>query len=123
MAENLDMERMVDNALAELASDVAQGTPRPNADLMARVLADAAAVAPTVAAPRPVLGSAPANRSLLDSLFGWTSGAVATLALCLSVGIAVGMEMDGGEIPMTDPAESSLMAEADTFLVTGEGIL
>ncbi len=66
----------LDAALTELAGDVAKATPRPGADLMARVLADAAnVVASKAAMDRASAATRVTNvkrPSLFDMLFGWT---------------------------------------------------
>ena len=94
----------IDAALAALASEVEHRSPRPGPDLMARVLADAAATAP-VAAGMAVAGKAAqgaASPGLWETLFGWTSGAVAAMALSLALGIGIGMELEPGDLPMTE---------------------
>lgn len=96
----------LDAALAELAADVAERTPRPGTDLTARVLADAAAV---VAAAHPpeerARPTAPAAFSLRDLFFGWTAGATAAAALALVIGISIGMKMDSVDLPMMTAEE------------------
>ena len=93
----------LDAALTELANDVAKATPRPGADLMARVLADAANVtadnAVVDAKPSTVTVTDTNRPHLFDILFGWTATATAAAAIALVVGIGVGMEMDG-DLPM-----------------------
>ncbi len=113
MAEmkTLDME----TALDVLGREAASGSPRPGPDLMARVLADAAAIgAPTAQsfkAERPV--SAP-TVGIMDRLFGWTGGAVATMVICFAIGVGVGMELDVVSLPMIgEPPEQLLFAESD----------
>ncbi len=94
----------IEAALAALAHEVEQSSPRPGPDLVARVLADAASAVP-VAAGVAIAGkvaqgvSAP---SMWETLFGWTSGAVAAMALSLALGIGIGMELDPGDLPMTE---------------------
>ena len=109
----------VDAALAELAREVEQNSPRPGPDLMARVLADAASVAP-VAAGVAVAGAVTQRAvapSLWESLFGWTSGAVAAMALSLAIGVGIGMELEPGDLPMTEvDLVSEYMASADNML-------
>lgn len=96
-------QEMLDRALGELARDVADGSPRPSADLVARVLAGAAAATP---APTPAR-TAPAPRArLMDYFFGWGGGAVATLCLCLALGIGVGLTLDPADMPgFEDPGQ------------------
>ena len=93
----------IDAALAALADEVKQHSPRPGPDLVARVLADAAAAAP-VAAGVAVAGKAVhgASPGLWETLFGWTSGAVAAMALSLAIGVGIGMELEPGDLPMTE---------------------
>lgn len=94
----------IEAALGALAGDVERGSPRPGPDLMARVLADAAATAP-VAAGVAVAGKvaqSATSPSLWESLFGWTSGAVAAMALSLALGVGIGMELEPGDLPMTE---------------------
>ncbi len=112
---------MVDRALGELARDVADGTPRPGADLIARVLADAAdAVPPPV---QPVRSATlEARPRLSEILFGWGGGAVAALSLCLALGIGVGLSMDAADMPgFGDPgAEIALTMEGG---LAADGVL
>lgn len=108
MSDQLEIE--LDEALNELASDVAAATPRPGTDLIARVLADAATIAPAMPQAEPVSEPAPvAGFSLREFLFGWTAGATAAVALALVVGITVGMQVDA-ELPM-------MAAEDDTAAI------
>ena len=107
-----------DAALQTLAREAALATPRPTPDLIARVLADASEMRAPVAAAAsgptaPVRDQAP---GFFDLLFGWTGGAVAAMALCLSVGVSVGMEIDPADLPMMDE-------EADEIVLTSEGDL
>ena len=108
----------IDAALAALAADAAQSSPRPGADLVARVLADAASIA--VAQRKPEQAKpAPATRfSQRDLLFGWTGGATAAAALALVVGISIGMQIEGG-LPMMaaeEPAEPAFLSADSGFL-------
>lgn len=107
---------LVDPGLARLAREVNGTTPRPGTDLTARVLADAASIAP----PRPEAGmvTTPARpRTLRDLVLGWTGGAVAALSIGLTLGIAVGMEMELGEIPMLGEANENMAGLTETFQV------
>lgn len=122
MAEDLKMETAIDTALARLAQEVNDNTPRPGADLMARVLADAAAVAPAMAAPS-VRTEAARPRGFLDRVFGWTSGAIAAVAVCFSVGVAVGMEMDSNTLPVSAIQEQNVMGEVDGLFGPEDGVL
>ncbi len=93
----------IDAALAALADEVKQHSPRPGPDL-ARVLADAASAAP-VAASVAIAGKVSQGAgasSMWETLFGWTSGAVAAMALSLALGIGIGMELEPGDLPMTE---------------------
>ena len=110
MVEN--MEKALDDALSGLAREMRDAAPLPGPDLTARVLADAAAVAAEQAPSTAATGareSAPARGGLLDTLFGWTSGAFAAIAVCMSVGIAVGMEIDADDLPMLGQEESEII--------------
>ena len=53
-------------------------------------------------------------------MFGWTSGAVAALAVSLALGIGIGMELEPGDLPMTEADEEIAMLEGgllqDDFL-------
>ena len=114
--------KMVDDALAQLANEVKANSPRPGTDLMARVLADAAAISPPkaeTAQARP--GGAPRG-GFLDLLFGWTGGAVAALCLSLTIGAAVGMETEPGQIPLFEAADEE-MADAGPLAFLPEDIL
>ena len=98
MSDRIEFD--VEAALEELAADAVAAAPRPGADLVARVLADAASV--TAAAISPVAEPArvrTAGFGLRDLLFGWAAGAAAAAALALVVGIGVGMRMES-ELPM-----------------------
>lgn len=109
----------MDAALTKLVREVEQNSPRPGPDLMARVLADAASVAP-VAAGVAVAGAVAeraASPSLWESLFGWTSGAVAAMALSLAIGVGIGMELEPGVLPMTEvDLVEEYVASAGTLL-------
>ena len=112
-----DAEIHMDTLLKQLAEDVAENTPRPGPDLMARVLADASDV--IAAQPRPVVEqpvqSIP-QRSLFDTLLGWGTGAVAALAVALVLGIGVGMEMEPGALPFMDVEEDTLTMADGGFM-------
>ncbi len=101
-----------DTALEALARDAVAMSPRPVPDLVARVLADAAAVSAELAPPIEAMGTAtgtmPPQTSWTDRLFGWAGGAVAACAVCLSVGVGVGMEIDPAEMPMMGEPESEI---------------
>ena len=97
---DLDM----DAVLNTLAEEVGRSSPRPGPDLVARVLADAAAAAP-VAAGVAVAGKVAhgaTSPGIWETLFGWTSGAVAAMALSLALGVGIGMELEPGDLPMTE---------------------
>lgn len=105
----------IESALDVLGREAAAGSPRPGPDLVARVLADAAALGRPATeqfqTQRPA--AAPAV-GLLDRLFGWTGGAVATMVICFAIGIGVGMELDIVPLPMIgEPQEQLLFAESD----------
>lgn len=113
------MEKTMDRALDALAHEVAAATPRPGADLMARVLADAAQVAPPRPAPSVTL--APARpRTLGEILFGWTGGAVAALSLCLSMGVAIGTEIEPGQMPLMGNVEDGMNETAQVAFLPEE---
>ena len=127
MVENMD--KALDDALSGLAREMRDAAPLPGPDLTARVLADAAAVAAArapVAEAAPTAGGAPARTGIFDTLFGWTSGAMAAIAVCMSVGIAVGMEIDAGDLPMLGDEEPELidpMSSPDENPFGSEGFL
>lgn len=100
-------DTLVDPALEALAHEVNARAPKPGTDLMARVLADAASVAPPMEAAS-VSTRAARPRTLGDILFGWTGGAVAAMSLCLSMGVAIGMEIDPGQMPILGAAEEGM---------------
>jgi hypothetical protein len=79
----------LDAALAALAIDERAARPAVSESLQARVLGDAATVAP----PSPTLARSTV-RSGGFRLFGlfdaWTGAAVAAVALCLAIGLGVG---------------------------------
>ncbi len=108
----------LDAALDALAADVAAASPRPGTDVMARVLADAAAIAPAATAAPVVELRDPANAtasgfSLRELFFGWAAGATAAATLALVVGISVGMQVDTGLPLMAEDevSETGLFAE------------
>jgi len=105
----------VETALDVLGREATAGSPRPGPDLMARVLADAAAIRTPVTRQHQAQRPAPAPASgLLDRLFGWTGGAVATMVICFAIGIGVGMELDVVSLPVIgEPQEVLLFAESD----------
>lgn len=113
MTENAELK--LDRALEALAREVADNTPRPGPDLLARVLADAAAVHPPQA-DEPVRTQA-VRTGWRTMLFGWTSGAVAAMALALIVGMGVGMEMEPADLPF---ATDELVVMADGGLLPEE---
>ncbi|MEM7211441.1 MAG: hypothetical protein AAF479_06005 [Pseudomonadota bacterium] len=93
----------IEMTLQTLAEEVRDASPRPGPDLMARVLADAAAMAPVAAGGVAVAAqSQRGGAGILDMLFGWTGGAVAAMALSLALGIGIGMELEPGDLPMTE---------------------
>lgn len=112
---------LVADGLDALASEVNARAPRPGADLMARVLADAAAVAPVAADTR--IEMRPARpRGIMDVLFGWTGGTVAALSLCLTMGVAVGMEIAPEDMPLMG-GETIEVAEVDPMGIVPEDFL
>ena len=122
----LDLDS-VDTALAALKQDVFENSPRPGPDLVAQVLADASEVASGaalsatgVAGVRNDSASTGTVSSIWEGLFGWTSGAVAALAVSLALGIGIGMELEPGDLPMTEADEEIAMLEGgllqDDFL-------
>lgn len=120
----LATDALVADGLDALAAEVNARAPRPGADLMARVLADAAAVAP---APAPqTIETVPARpRGVLDMLFGWTGGTVAGLSLCLTMGVAIGMEISAEHMPMMgdETVEMAEMTEVDPMGILPEDFL
>ena len=114
MTKNADSK--LDHALDRLAQDVIAASPRPGPDLMARVLADAAAIHPPQVEVQP--GMVPErNFRVTDLLFGWASGAVAAIALALVIGMGVGMQMEAGDLPFL---EEEAVALADGGLLPEE---
>ncbi|MFK7943318.1 MAG: hypothetical protein AB8B85_10460 [Paracoccaceae bacterium] len=114
------MEKLVDQALADLAREVEAKTPRPSADLMARVLSDAASVAPArTDQTMDMMDARP--RTLADILFGWTGGAVAALTLCMTMGVAIGMEISEDQMPMM--GDTVEIAEADPLGILPEDFI
>ncbi|MEM1297829.1 MAG: hypothetical protein AAGH68_01025 [Pseudomonadota bacterium] len=112
---------LVADGLAALADEVNARAPRPGADLMARVLADAAAVAPAQAhAPTETAPARP--RGVMDMLFGWTGGTVAGVSLCLTMGVAVGMEIAPEHMPLMG-GETIEVAEVDPMGIMPEDFL
>lgn len=117
MSDKFDFD--VDAALRELAADAAASTPRPGADLVARVLADAATVAAKTATPQST-AARPASQGFgLRLIFsGWRAGATAAAALALAVGIGIGMQIDD-ELPMMsagDEPETEFFSADSGFL-------
>ncbi|MEM9062389.1 MAG: hypothetical protein AAGD13_18165 [Pseudomonadota bacterium] len=108
----------LDGALETLAREAEQGSPRPGPDLVARVLADAAAQAPRVDEVPAAGGSVRSHRApgIFETLFGWTSGAVAAMALSLAIGVGLGMELDPGDLPMTERPVTEQFEMADGSL-------
>ena len=121
------MDKALDDALGGLAREMRDAAPLPGPDLTARVLADAAAVAaakaPVEARPAP---AGAGGAGVLERLFGWTSGALAAMAVCMSVGIAVGMEIDAADLPMmgeTEPEMIDPMSSPEESPFGSEGFL
>ncbi len=107
----------IDAALDALGQEALAGSPRPGPDLVARVLADAAAVAPAPEVRlQPGTVQTTTSESWIDRVFGWTGGVVATLALCFAIGIGVGMGMDDGDLPMAGVEQEDLMFAESDFL-------
>lgn len=141
MTDDVDgiAEAQTKSALDALAREVATASPRPTPDLVARVLADAAAVSASRAAlagagvatasvgggavdgtpaPRATAGATDGGAAgLLDWLLGWSSGATAALALSLALGITIGYGLEPGDLPMTaqDLSETVAMADGGLF--------
>lgn len=110
---------LADAALTVLAREVTAATPRPGHDLVARVLGDAAEMAAERNAtartgseaqrtrPRPI------RTGLMERLFGWQIGAVATMMLALGIGFGVGLELDPSAVPiLADGQEEMTIALA-----------
>lgn len=108
----------IDAALNELSAEAAAAAPPPGADLVARVLADAANVVAATADPARVRQPAGGGFSLRALLFGWGAGATAAAALALVVGIGIGMQMEA-QLPMMAAAEEPAVEffSADTGLL------
>ena len=116
MAESA--EKHMDMLLSRLADEVADNTPRPGPDLMARVLA----VASDVIASRPAETKAivlePARKpGLMDFVLGWAGGAVAAMVVALVIGIGVGMEIEPGAVPFMDAEEDTLTVADGGFML------
>lgn len=107
----------VADTLDQVGAQYRAAAPRPDADLVARVLADAAAAMPQTA--HSVRDTAQA-RSLprwlapLDGVLSWANGAVAAMALALALGIGAGMEADLSGMPLVGET-----AVADDLAVFG----
>lgn len=114
--------QLVDAGLAALAQDMQGAAPRPGPDLIARVLADAAAVsAERAPAPEATSQTTQSTPGLMNLMFGWTTGAIATMTLCLSIGFAVGMEMDNDIMTFDEDAMETEMADgADAMFMPEE---
>lgn len=111
----------IDMALQALAEELRDASPRPGPDLMARVLADAAATAPVAAGSVAAVSQAQGGGvGILDMLFGWTSGAVAAMALSLALGIGIGMELEPGDLPLTEADLVEEYAAADGNLLNDD---
>lgn len=115
----------IDAALAALVREVERSAPRPGPDLVARVLADAAATVPVTPGVAATGNTArDTGEGLIETLFGWTSawtgGAVAAMALSLAIGIGVGMELEPGDLPMTETDLVDEYVEASTDLLQDE---
>lgn len=107
MDEN--MERRLDQALADLAEEVQTASPRPSPDLMARVLADAADVTGQVPQPQPVRRATPLRVWSL----GWLGGAVAAMAVALMLGIGVGAQLEPADLPLMASDDQGEMVLSD----------
>lgn len=115
MAENA--EKHMDMLLKQLANDVAENTPRPGPDLMARVLADASDVIAARPAEKAVTVTAPASKTGLMVFFlGWAGGAAAAMVVALVIGIGVGMEIEPGAMPFMDAEEDTLTMADGGFM-------
>ena len=107
----------MDMLLKQLADDVAENTPRPGPDLMARVLADAGDVIAAQPRPAPAMPmQTPLRPGLFDMLLGWGTGAVAALAVALVLGIGVGMEMEPGDLPFMESEDDTLTMADGGFM-------
>lgn len=108
----------LDEALDALSRDAEAGSPRPGPDLVARVLAGAAAEVqhPLETADTTYQASVARAPSVFEALFGWTSGAVAAMALSLAMGVGLGMELDPGDLPMTEEPVTEQFELADGSL-------
>lgn len=123
---NIKMDRAIDRALTALSREVREATPRPGPDLVARVLADAAAVS-HAARPAQVQGQATRRAELARvlvwvraAMFGWASGAVAAMAVALVIGISVGLEMEKADLPLLASADEGMLGMADGALIPEE---
>ncbi|MEM6623583.1 MAG: hypothetical protein AAF674_15245 [Pseudomonadota bacterium] len=120
-------EQFLDQALANLAEEVAKASPRPDADLTARVLADAAAVQPPPVADPVSSVENGSGFSLGAWIFGWGGGAVAALSLCLALGVGVGMSGGQSDFIGGDILGGDLLAfggdSADFAMAADDGLL
>lgn len=132
---------LADAALATLAREAAEATPRPGEALIARVLTDAAGVAaasgatstitagaePARPARRPARAGAAGQRGgLIEILFGWRAGAIAAMGLALALGAGIGFEADPGSLPVLDttPQDTApvTLASLETELLDVDGL-
>ncbi|MEM1162823.1 MAG: hypothetical protein AAGJ28_18010 [Pseudomonadota bacterium] len=118
--DDAQAEAWVTAAVEELAADAVANTPRPGPDLVARVLADAAAIAPPQAEQAPGTEPARGGFSLADFLFGWRSSAVAAMAIALVTGIGIGMQLEEGDLPLTEPVQQGNVFAMDGGLLPEE---
>lgn len=112
----------LDAGLAELAQTARRTAPRPSADLMARVLADAGAVSASAAREAPAARKRRwfDLRSMLGGMPGFAGGAVAAMALGLVLGLGIGYEFaaETSELPALAALDDfGLLAAEDAFFL------
>lgn len=118
-----EAETKLDKVLEELARDVREATPRPSTDLVARVLADAAAITSASRSAERRMASATAatpKMQLSGLLFGWASGAVAAMTLALIIGMGVGLQIDPDTLPLIEPPDDGIIVMADGAMMPEE---
>lgn len=114
----------LDTGLSALAQTARDTAPRPSADLMARVLADAGAVSAEAGASRDAPMARKRRRfdlpSVLGRIPGFAGGAVAAMALGLVLGLGIGYEFaaETAELPALAALDDfGLLAAEDAFFL------